>query len=152
MCKNIFPMRKVGFLLFLLFLILSCRPSLVDKKRDTIVQTARSFLGFPYRYGGESPEKGFDCSGFVYYVFKVNGIELPRTTEGQLKSGRRVFRRKFKPADLLFFRTGKRSLHVGIYIGRGKMIHVSLRERKVIIEDVRTSYWRKKFYRAKRVI
>ena len=145
-------MRKVGFVLPLLLVVLSCRPSLVSKKREAIVNTARSLLGSPYKYGGASPYEGFDCSGFVHYVFRVNGIELPRTAEDQMKAGRRVFRRKFKPADLLFFRTGKKTLHVGIYAGKGKMIHVSLRERKVIIEDVRTSYWREKFYRAKRII
>ena len=144
-------MKKIGICwLVALLLLEACRPTL--KKRQLVVQTALSLVGYPYRMGGDRPETGFDCSGFVQYVFKVHGITLPRTTRQQLKVGRRVFRRKFKPGDLLFFKISRNHYHVGIYIGHGKMIHVSFREKKVIIENVKTSYWMKKFYRAKRVL
>ncbi len=144
-------MKKIGICwLVALLLLEACRPSL--KKRQLVVQTALSLVGYPYRMGGDRPEMGFDCSGFVQYVFKVHGITLPRTTRQQLKVGRRVFRHKFKPGDLLFFKISRNRYHVGIYIGDGKMVHVSFREKKVIIENVKTSYWMKKFYRAKRVL
>ena len=81
---------------------------------------ARRLLGVPYRYGGTSPRSGFDCSGFVRYVFEHFGIDLPHSSYAQFSLGRRVPRRALKPGDLVFFDGVG---HVGIYVGSGRFIH-----------------------------
>lgn len=86
-----------------------------------VISYARQYLGTPYVYGGTSPS-GFDCSGFVQYVYKnAAGISLPRTTYDQIGVGSRVSQDQLQPGDLVFPDTG----HVGIYIGGGQMIHAS---------------------------
>ncbi|GAA0735196.1 NlpC/P60 family protein [Clostridium oceanicum] len=86
---------------------------------QNIVSYARKFLGTPYVWGGTSPS-GFDCSGFVQYVYKnCAGISLPRTTQAQINVGTPVSRSQLQPGDLVFPSTG----HVGIYVGNGQMIH-----------------------------
>ncbi|EPY2275123.1 C40 family peptidase, partial [Clostridium sporogenes] len=86
-----------------------------------VISYARQYLGTPYVWGGTSPS-GFDCSGFVQYVYRnAAGIELPRDTYGQIGAGSRVSQDQLQPGDLVFPHTG----HVGIYIGGGQMIHAS---------------------------
>ncbi len=86
-----------------------------------VISYARQYLGTPYVYGGTSPS-GFDCSGFVQYVYRnAAGISLPRTTYDQIGVGSRVSQDQLQPGDLVFPDTG----HVGIYIGGGQMIHAS---------------------------
>lgn len=77
-------------------------------------------VGVPYRWGGSSPAGGFDCSGLVYWTYSRLGIELPHSSYALYDQGRRVARSRMKPGDLLFF-SGLG--HVGIYIGRGRMVH-----------------------------
>ncbi len=99
------------------------------------------FQGVPYLWGGTSPN-GFDCSGFVQYVYKnAAGIELPRDTYGQIGAGPRVSQDQLQPGDLVFPHTG----HVGIYIGGGQMIHAPRTGDVVKISSV----W--KFYAGVRV-
>ncbi len=97
-------------------------------KPDDIIQTAKRFLGVSYIWGGKTP-KGFDCSGFVQTVFRINGVQLPRDSDMQWKIGKYVGKdfKKFKKGDLLFFSSdGKRITHVGIYTGKDKeIIHAS---------------------------
>jgi cell wall-associated NlpC family hydrolase len=88
------------------------------------VQIANRLTGVPYRWGGASPRAGFDCSGFVQYVFAKVGIELPHYAAGQYGHGRRVSRGSLRPGDLVFF-SGLG--HVGIYAGGGKFIHAPRR-------------------------
>nr|WP_061321022.1 NlpC/P60 family protein [Clostridium botulinum] len=84
-----------------------------------IVNYAKKFIGTPYVWGGTTPS-GFDCSGFVQYVYRnAAGIELPRDTYGQIDAGTRVSQSQLQPGDLVFPHTG----HVGIYVGDGKIIH-----------------------------
>lgn len=90
---------------------------------QNIIDTAKRFLGFPYRYGGTTPEIGFDCSGFVQYVFSINGIKLPRTANQQASIGTRVT--EPTAGDLVFFYTNGSIGHVGIYIGNNAFIHAS---------------------------
>jgi cell wall-associated NlpC family hydrolase len=107
--------------------------------------------GTPYRLGGLS-KKGIDCSGFVYLTFKQRfGITLPRTTKAQVKQGDKISRRKLKPGDLVFFKTGWRTRHVGIYIGNGKFLHAST-SKGVIISKLDNVYWKKKYWRAQRIL
>ena len=84
-----------------------------------VVGYARHFLGVRYSYGGVSPRTGFDCSGFVRYVYGHFGISLPHSSFADLWRGRRVVRGHLRPGDLLFFDGAS---HVGIYVGRGRLI------------------------------
>ena len=84
-----------------------------------VVSYARHFLGIPYTYGGSTPGSGFDCSGFVRYVYRRFGIRLPHSSWGDLAYGRRISRRALRAGDLVFFYGAG---HVGIYIGGGRFI------------------------------
>lgn len=113
---------------------------------------ARSYLSIPYRYGAQS-RKSTDCSGFVQQVFREFDIKLPRTAREQYKVGSKIERASLSSGDLLFFRTRARRkypTHVGIYLGNGKMIHASSRQRKVVISDVNHPYYVKRYVGAKR--
>jgi cell wall-associated NlpC family hydrolase len=95
-------------------------------------------VGTPYRWGGSSPA-GFDCSGLVYWVYGQLGIELPHSSYALYGQGRRVARSRMKAGDLLFF-SGLG--HVGIYIGRGRMVHAPHSGTRVqVVRLARSSYW-----------
>lgn len=90
-----------------------------------IIDLAQQFLGVPYVWGGSSPN-GFDCSGFVQYVYAQKGIHLPRTADIQATAGRPVSKAELQPGDLVFFASDYVNIsHVGIYAGNGQMIHAS---------------------------
>lgn len=119
--------------------------------RQALVEYAKTLLGVKYVYGGETP-KGFDCSGFVRYVFKHFGISLERTCRDQARGGKPVKKSELKPGDLVFFDTydknGKLNdiSHVGIYIGDGKFIHASTDlHMKIAIESLSSSYYSKRY-------
>ncbi|MBP7586046.1 MAG: C40 family peptidase [Spirochaetes bacterium] len=113
--------------------------------RRNIVETARQYVGTPYRYGGESPG-GFDCSGYVMYVYQKNGIDIPRTAQDQFRGGRRITRRHLKPGDLVFFQTSRTAIsHVGIYAGRNRFIHAPKPGKKVGYASLANSYWSRRF-------
>ncbi len=84
-----------------------------------VVNYARRFRGVPYAWGGSSPRYGFDCSGFVRFVYSHFGVSLPHSTYGQESRGRAVLRKYLKPGDLVFFAGGS---HVGIYVGGHRVI------------------------------
>ena len=110
-----------------------------------MVETAKRYLGVPYRYGGESPD-GFDCSGFVMYVYDRNGLRLPRATTEQYRSGRPVSRRSLRPGDLVFFSIrGGRISHVGIYTGGVSFIHAPSSGKRVSFARLDNDYWRKRY-------
>ena len=92
---------------------------------DHILATAYSQMGKKYRYGGTSPKTGFDCAGFVQWVYKQNGYKLPRTSREHLHIGKEVDRDELLPGDILVYYRGRgrRGTHVGIYTGNGKFIH-----------------------------
>lgn len=125
--------------------------------RDTtseMVMTAMNFLGVPYRRGGDSAEEGFDCSGFTRYIFERSlGLVLPRRADEQAKAPGliKISKDDLKPGDLVFFNTLRATFsHVGIYIGEGKFIHSPRSGSEVRIEDMRISYWTKRFTGARR--
>lgn len=119
-----------------------------------MVVSAINFLGVRYRYGGTNAEDGFDCSGFTRYVFENSlGLILPRRAEEQARAPGllTVKRDELEPGDLVFFNTLKRTFsHVGIYVGEGKFIHAPRSGANVRIEDMRFSYWAKRFTGARR--
>jgi len=111
----------------------------------------REWKGVPYRYGGTT-KQGIDCSAFVAHTFRHGlGVELPRTVRAQSRRGQRIDRDELSMGDLLFFRTGRSSEHVGIYLERGEFMHAS-RRRGVMISRLSNRYWRAKFVQARRVL
>ncbi|WP_434510440.1 NlpC/P60 family protein [Desulfitobacterium sp. AusDCA] len=96
-------------------------------KANAVIATAEKYLGVPYLWGGKSPTTGFDCSGFVQYVFAQNGISLPRISTDQYKAGVPVALNQLEPGDLIFFSIAKNGTvdHVGIYIGNNQFINAS---------------------------
>lgn len=130
---------------------------LLASVRDTasdLVLSAMNFLGVRYTRGGNSVENGFDCSGFTRHIFEMSvGLVLPRRADEQAKddSLMSIRRDELKPGDLVFFNTMKRTFsHVGIYVGEGKFIHAPRTGSAVRVEDMRDSYWAKRFTGARR--
>jgi len=124
----------------------------------SLLDKAKAFLGTPYRYGGRTP-KGFDCSGFVSFVFDSFGVALPRSSVHQAKQGESIDLDEIQPGDLLFFKTrGKKNRisHVGIYLGEGQFIHAgswgSRKSRCVKISELDGDYYVKRLVSARRVL
>ena len=122
-------------------------------RASELVIQAMGLLGVPYKLGGTSEEKGFDCSGFVRYMYEKSvGLVLPRRAEEQAKVTEEISRSELKPGDLVFFNTLKRTFsHVGIYVGDGKFIHAPRPGKAVRVDDMREAYWQKRFNGARRV-
>jgi cell wall-associated NlpC family hydrolase len=116
-----------------------------------IVDTAQQYLGVPYVYGGRSP-KGFDCSGLVWYVYRQHGIELPDSSYKQAGHGERIPQDEMMPGDLVFFQSGGRVNHVGLYIGDGVMIHAPGKGKRVRKAKLSEKYYRRHFATVRRVI
>lgn len=117
-----------------------------------LIDKAMDYLGVPYRFGGSSL-KGIDCSAFVQTVYKYFSIDLPRTAREQFKAGVKVSKKEqLRIGDLIFFRTyAKFPSHVGIYVGEGKMIHASSREKKVTITSINEPYYVRRYIGAVRL-
>jgi peptidoglycan DL-endopeptidase CwlO len=113
--------------------------------------TALSLRGAPYRNGGIDPS-GFDCSGFVRYVFGQHGVSLPRETRDQYRVGKKVDPQRLEPGDLVFFSTvAPGASHVGIAIGGNQFIHAPSEKGVVRVENLSGQYWSTRFIGAKRV-
>ena len=114
-----------------------------------ILKTCRSYMGTPYVWGGERPG-GFDCSGYVQYVFAEHGYRIPRTADIQYNVGKAVKRGQEKPGDLVFFETyAPGASHVGVYLGRGYFIHASS-SRGVTVDRLATEFFAQRYLGAKR--
>ncbi len=118
-----------------------------------LVLNAMSFMGTPFRWGGSSPETGFDCSGFVQYVFRqAAGLVLPRSSFDQIREGAVVSRHELQPGDLVFFNTLRATAsHVGIYIGDNRFIHSPSRGKAVEIVNFGDAYWQARYDGARRL-
>jgi uncharacterized protein YgiM (DUF1202 family) len=118
-----------------------------------IVEYAKTFLGTPYAYGGNTP-RGFDCSGFVQYVMANFGVTMPHSSHDQYSIGVRVEKSQLMPGDLVFFKysSSYRLNHVGIYVGNGNFIHSPVPGQAVQIDSLTTGYFSYYYYGATRVI
>jgi cell wall-associated NlpC family hydrolase len=117
-----------------------------------VTGTALSLRGAPYRNGGSDPA-GFDCSGFVTYVFGQNGVAVPRTVTEQFHAGRQVAGPQLEPGDLVFFSTvHPGASHVGIAIGGDEFVHAPSGQGEVRVERMSASYWATRFVGARRVL
>jgi cell wall-associated NlpC family hydrolase len=119
-----------------------------------IIGLAQSQVGARYTWAGTSPATGFDCSGFVYWVFNSLGFNMPRTMEDQLASGRRIPLDQLRPGDVVFFGDTYTSglSHDGIYIGDGKFIHAVDESTGVAITAMNSAYWAERYYGAVRPV
>lgn len=120
--------------------------------RELLASFAMTLRDIRYRHGGRSPKTGFDCSGFVQYVFAHSlGIDLPDTSITQFQDGAGVARNELQTGDLVFFHTrGKRVSHVGIYLGNGLFIHSPSTGKRVRVDELKDHYWAQRYVGAKR--
>lgn len=129
--------------------------SAATEQSKQLIEVGKEYTGTPYRMGGlikNGEPVAFDCSLFTKHVYAALGVELPRTSKAQAKAGEKVERGNISQGDLLFFRTNGKSIsHVAIYVGDGKMIHASSNH-GVTISDMNSSYWKKRFVTARRVL
>lgn len=123
---------------------------------EEVLFTALGLVGTPYRYGGNTPDGGFDCSGLINYVYRgAAGVALPRTTrEMSAMQGARVGRSGLQAGDLLFFATngGRRVSHAAIYVGDGRFVHAPATGGTVRLDSLSNTYWQKNYLNAKRVL
>lgn len=126
--------------------------SLTSRASDLVLE-AMGMIGIRYKYGGNAPDSGLDCSGLVRYVFKqVWGADLPRTSQEISQLGQKVETNELQPGDLVFYNTLRRSFsHVGIYLGDNKFIHAPSAGGEVRVESMDVSYWKKRFNGARRL-
>jgi len=124
----------------------------VKDPRHLLVDFALQLRDIRYRRGGRAPATGFDCSGFVHYVFaQVLGIDLPSDSASQYVSGVRIARAEMQAGDLVFFHTrGKHVSHVGIYLGEGQFIHAPTTGERVKVNRLDETYWARRFAGARR--
>ena len=156
---------QIAFVFSFFFLITSCsspekksvptlQPQTVQSREQRRVDLLYSYYqhwqGTPYRMGGLS-KNGIDCSGFVFLTYRsIAGIKLPRTTRLQMQLGRKIPLQDLEPGDLLFFKTGWYTRHVGIYLQNGQFMHASTSQ-GVTLSGLSEKYWREAFYMAKRI-
>ncbi len=125
--------------------------SSLDEAKSSLMKAYRDWKGTPYVLGGAS-QMGVDCSKLVNIIFdNYFGIELPTTTKTQLNAGDGIRRAAVRTGDLVFFRTGRKTLHVGIAVNRGEFLHAST-SKGVMISKLGNSYWRNRFLAARRVL
>ncbi|WP_273430268.1 C40 family peptidase [Chitinibacter tainanensis] len=118
-----------------------------------LLLSAMSLIGVKYTWGGNSPESGLDCSGFIKYVFQNSmNITLPRTALGMSQTGQTIDKDELKPGDLVFFNTlGRTFSHVGIYLGDNRFIHAPRKGRNIEVANMNLSYWQTRFNGARRI-
>ncbi len=131
--------------------------NLGDKAKDSaanITSYALALIGVDYRFGGNTPDQGLDCSGLIRYVFQqATGISLPRSAREQARVGQSIKRDDLQPGDLVFFNTRRFQFsHVGLYIGDNRFIHAPSTGGSVEVSNLDNRYWQKAFNGARRVV
>ena len=132
------------------------KPGLISNvmtKTGDVVMNALGMIGLRYRFGGNTPESGLDCSGFVRYVFNDTfGFLLPRRAVEMSRVGTSVETAELRPGDLVFFNTMRHTFsHVGIYIGDNKFVHAPSTGSKIRVDDMTASYWVSRYNGARRI-
>ncbi len=119
-----------------------------------VAKTAHSQIGKDYVFGGASPQKGFDCSGLIWWAYKEHGITVPRVTKDQATTGKKISSSNAKPGDIVVFKPSHSSsaLHTGLYLGANKFIHSPRTGAEIRIESINNSYWKPKLKSVRRVI
>ena len=125
-----------------------------NTKGQKIVDFAKQYLGYNYISGGTTPNNGFDCSGFTYYVFNQCGYSLSRLCSVQAKTGKEISKEELQAGDLIFFDNGANGSigHVGIYIGEGMFIHAANTKRGVVTDTINSGYYNTYYYQARRIV
>jgi cell wall-associated NlpC family hydrolase len=125
-------------------------PANPSELRANLVATTRSYLGVPYLWGGTT-SRGFDCSGLALAVYRLNGLQLPRSSREQFEAGTPVELGRLRPGDLLFFAPGGHGAisHVAIYIGEDTLVHASSRGRRIAVDHLSGAYFRESFVGAR---
>ena len=146
-------MRRVALLFLIALLPVKAAASPDPEALDNPKFYALLALGAHYRYGGDSPETGFDCSGLVAHVFeRAWGLALPRRADQQAKLGKRIRKHELEPGDLVFYNTRNAPYsHVGIYVGEGRFIHAPRPGKRVRAENLDSPYWKARFNGARRL-
>jgi cell wall-associated NlpC family hydrolase len=125
-------------------------PRISPLTAESLLRQYAAWEGTRYRVGGLS-RKGIDCSGFVYLTYQeILGIELPRSADQQAALGKQVLTKDLRTGDLVFFKTGRRGRHVGIYLDGGRFIHAST-IKGVTISSLTDGYWSRKYWKATRL-
>lgn len=131
-------------------------PIVGNENADDVLMSAIGLVGTPYRYGGNTPDSGFDCSGLISYVYRNSaGIQLPRSTREMINlRAPTVSRSALQSGDLVFFATngGSQVSHAGIYVGEGRFVHAPSSGGTVRLDYLSTAYWQKTYLSAKRVL
>ncbi len=123
-------------------------PLAPQNQRRSVIDAAYAMRGRPYRWGGRSPQRGFDCSGLVHFAHQAAGISVPRMSRNQFSQSARVAVNRIQPGDVLFFKIASNVSHVGIYMGKNKFIHAPSRGKRVSISSLEEGYWYRRFYAA----
>ncbi len=123
-------------------------------RAQELVFHALGFIDVKYKYGGKSPDTGWDCSGYVHHVFKeAVGVMLPRNAVSMSAQGEPVRRGELQPGDLVFFNTLKRAFsHVGIYLGNNRFIHAPATGKSVQISNMASDYWARRYNGGRRIV
>jgi len=150
-------MKKILLLILTFFLsLINCKSnkktvSEINNVEKKLEQVYQKYEGVKYRYGGTT-SKGFDCSGFVQRAYKeALNIDLPRTTQSMMKTGKKISKKDLQPGDLVFFHPTRKYYHVGIYLGNGIFMHAST-SKGVMKSKIDLSYWKKSYVTARRVL
>ncbi len=119
----------------------------VEKSTDTlgglIADRALDMIGIPYRYGGQSPDSGFDCSGLAYFAYHEAGVDIPRVSQDQFKLARKISYTDIRDGDLIFFQDQSKLSHVGIYVGDGMFVHAPSTGKSVSIASMSAPYYQR---------
>lgn len=128
-------------------------PAALHDAMSELTNYAKSLIAIPYKYGGTTPESGFDCSGFVRHVFQKSvGWLLPHNSREISHTGESLQSDQLSPGDLVFYNTRHKPFsHVGIYIGENQFIHSPSRGRAIEVVSMRDKYWRKRYNGARRI-
>ncbi len=151
-------MQRLAITLLILLLSACATPSRSPEhgsgdRMNEVALYALSLADTPYRYGGNSVENGFDCSGFVQHVYQNTlGMKLPRTSAEMGRIGLNLEAGDLRPGDLVFFNTRRKPFsHVGIYVGEDRFVHSPSSGRAIMVSSMREDYWRSRYNGARRI-